>query len=168
MTVDHLIRATPPTARPLDPPTSPATPPPATTVPRLRRVCYEPRSDSAGPDGLWEPKPLPVSITADVPDDPAAHAAARHMLLLAVEVLNHRRPITHLSDAATVSVIRCVRSAIPLRGVLRPTSLHVHLPRSGAAEVTAVCRVGQSYRVIAARLDRRARSGWHCTALRLI
>ena len=151
---------------------------------RVRRVRYEPDlappgPDYVGPDDVGPDDACPDGrvaswrgpVTVEVPQDPAARAAAGHLLLLVVEVLNRRRPAAQLAEAAVPSVVRYVRVATPARGLVQVASLHVRMPCDGAAEIVAVCRFGTGaavgYRVVAARLD-RCRAGWRCTTLRLL
>jgi hypothetical protein len=90
------------------------------------------------------------------------------------EVLAGARPVTQLTDVATLDVIRllsrnagrlCARPGLPPQ---RPIVNAVHLgePVEGVAEACAVVNLGTRYRAIAFRLELAA-DRWRCTAVRV-
>lgn len=135
-------------------------------APRVTRCRYEPDPVSAA--AVYPPPPAAAPITRPLPDGLEAWAVAARILRPVVEVLDRRRPVGQLTGLLTPSVARYVRAAVPTRGPVRLRSLRVFQPIAGAAEVTAVCRVGGRFRVIAMRIDHCPRTGWRVTALRLL
>jgi hypothetical protein len=149
--------------------------PPVPTAPvQLRRARYEPEPG----DALISPPlppPLPEVPTADIITTAQAAAAHRElvpMLRVAVEVLDGRRPATHLDDVADPGVLRYWRAARDARRTGPPTRLgrmRVCLPAPDVAEVAAVCTVDGRVRALAARFEREGPGvrGWRWTAVRL-
>lgn len=117
---------------------------------------------------------------ARAPDESGLHARSAALVRSMLEVLTGRRPPTQLSGTAAPQVVRylaacrsaSVRAGRP--GTAHAGRVHVRSPHPGAAEVVAVCRVGDRIRALALRLDHGARSGhdrtegWTCTAVRLL
>jgi hypothetical protein len=140
---------------------------PATRWPLIRPAVYEP-APSAVDHATTNPSYDRGPLVEDLPDDPAARAAARLILQAIVEVLSGRRPADQLSDIATPSVTRCVRVAARTATHVWMCSLHLHQPTASAVEATAVCRADDGVRALAARVDHSRRYGWRCTAFRFL
>ena len=148
------------------------------------RAADRPADRTPGPAGSPEPLPAtavaPPASTARGPlpgrapeasraEHIDAHDAASRQLRTALEVLDGRRPIAHLTDQAAPSVLRYWRVAAQRRRVRAParfTRMRLCLPRSGVAEVAATCEIDGRPRALAARFERR-RGRWLCTVVRL-
>ncbi|MFE3444074.1 Rv3235 family protein [Nocardia sp. NPDC059180] len=103
-----------------------------------------------------------------------ARVAAERSLRVALEVLDHRRPVsqlTALADARTVAAVRTLIRAdlIPSRelGSAILAGLHVEMVDEQTAEVCARYLRGSRRLALAARIERSGRRDWHLTALRL-
>ena len=166
---------------------------PIRSAPRLRRLRYEP--EVGGPLPRVPPidrvavSPYDAGSSADggdrcpvrrAADDecegPAALAEAHRgvvrVLRLAFEVLDRRRPATHLAAHVDPRVLRYWRASAQQRRVRAParfTRLRLCLPRPGVAEVAVVCDVDGRIRALAARFERTgpATATWRCTEMRL-
>lgn len=102
-----------------------------------------------------------------------ARRRAELVVRTALEVLDGRRPVSHLAPFAAPEVLRYVTAGVPRRGRTAAAgaslrSLHVSLPGRAAAEVAAVCRFGTRVRALAARLELTGQGEWRCVALRVI
>ena len=102
-----------------------------------------------------------------------ARRRAELVVRTALEVLDGRRPVSHLAPFAAPEVLRYVNAGVPRRGRTAAAgaslrSLHVSLPGRAAAEVAAVCRFGTRVRALAARLELTGQGEWRCVALRVI
>lgn len=179
-------------------PTGAAAPVPAARRrPRLRAPRHEPEPLAVGaphprrnewsgtatapcvPDPAGRPahRATPATVSADA--GPAPHARAGALVRSVLEVLAGRRQPAQLADAVTPEVLRYLSASRPstVRAVV-PGRVHVRQPHPQAAEVVAVCRVGDRTRALTLRLDTRpARPGhgggrpataWVCTAVRLL
>jgi hypothetical protein len=144
------------------------------TRPRLRRMAYEPGPGaSAAVATIPAPRPpQPEQAGPSAAELGEAHRNIARILRLALEVLDHRRPSTQLTDHVTASVLRYWRTAAQQRTVRSParfSRMRLCLPRSGVAEVAVACAMDGRVRAVAARFERAdsAGTGWRCTALRL-
>ena len=119
--------------------------------------------------------PPPPPVCTEEPLDPTAVAAACRIVALVLEVWNGRRPAEHLDpflDPGPARYLRLVAEQLAPRRSARLSSIRICQPRAGAAEITAVCRIGRRTRAIAARLERGqgptgGRSGWRCRVIQL-
>lgn len=133
--------------------------------PRVRRAAYEPGRGTARPR---------IAPTGDhrvpaLPEHPDAREALGRVLRIAGEVLDGRRPESHLAAHADPAVLRCWRVAAGMRRRRSPARLgplRIGHPRDGAAEVAAVLHVDGTVRALAARFD-LAGGRWRWTAVRL-
>lgn len=153
---------------------------PGATTPRLRLLRHEPEPDHVdGPaddDGVARRAPvrgLPPPAPDDLRPTVALRRRAHHVLWLVLEVVDGRRPLTHLAPHLEPSALRYVRAARgpgTARQASRMTSLHVHRPCAGAVEVAAVRRAGRRARAVAARFEGRPDEPdrWRCVTLRLM
>lgn len=132
---------------------------------------YEPESGrspdpvrTAPPDG--PARDDPVGVDAD-----AVRRALHGPLRLAMEVLDGRRPPAHLEHHFGPAALRYWRVAAGQRRFRAPARLLrvlLCLPRTGAAEISAVCDIDGRVRALAARFEQPgAGAPWRCTALRL-
>ena len=138
--------------------------------PRTTRLRVVP--DDAGPTcgARRSPThPAPPTVPAD-PVDPAAVVAAQLVLRTALEVLDRRRPTTHLAGvlvpALQQRVVATMAAGRP--AAASPTRLHrVHVQQAGprAAEVFGRVERAGRHRAVAARIELRA-GRWVATALR--
>ena len=154
-------------------PGPPAPGPPAPRV-RLRRIRYEPEPGTpprtgTGPDRREQGSPAPDEPT--VVDLETTRRALSGSLRVAMEVLDGRRPAAQLVHHFEDRPLRYWRAAAHRRQVRAPARvvrMRLCLPRTGAAEVAAVCDIDGRVRALAARYERPG-SGhpWRCTALRL-
>jgi hypothetical protein len=140
--------------------------------PRLRRVCYEPEPGSSA--ALL---PLPSAPEPVEPPGPVvgahelaeAHRAVSRILVVALEVLDRRRPFTQLDRYFAPAPLQCWRVAARQRrphSRVRPGRMRLCMPRSGVAEVALPCTIDGRVRAVAARFEHDA-AGWRCTAIRL-
>jgi hypothetical protein len=124
------------------------------------------------------PIPPPVPIPDDLPFDPVAYTTARRTLSLILEVLDRRRPLTHLHPVLTphtVRYMRVVTERLPSttrRGDARLLSIRMCQPSANVAEVAAVCKLGGRPRALAARFERQRRPltvglRWYCAVIQL-
>ena len=144
--------------------------------PRLRRVRYEPEPGGSAAEPPLLPA-LPASVVVEPVATPAqvaaAHVGVARVLRAALEVLDGRRPVRHLDDHVTESVLRYLRAAARQRQARSPTRMRrmrLCLPRPEVAEVAVACDMDGRVRAIAARfeqVDAVAAGRWRCTALRL-
>lgn len=153
-----------------DPPAPPVAAP-AERVPRLRLVRYEPEP---GDDPPQPPSPRPVVPAAAIPavgPDRVVRQVTAHVLRIALEVLDGRRPLAHLGRHLDAPALRYWRAAVGA-GSARPVTpsqvrrILLCQPCVGVAEVSAVCRIHGRTRALAARFE-AADGGWRCTVLRL-
>ncbi|WP_300016797.1 Rv3235 family protein [Pseudonocardia sp.] len=154
---------------------------PARTAPRtvphapptLRRVAGEP--DAA----VDLPPPRPRAPAPEPPAPrrprPGAREAATVVLRIACEVLDGRRPATHLATHVDGSVLRYWRATVAQRGTgsdrrrrspARFARMRVCHPHPEAAEVAVAVEVDGGVRALAARFD-HCDGRWRCTAMRL-
>lgn len=106
--------------------------------------------------------------------DPSGHApgvreSVTHVLRLACEVLDGRRPHTHLTCHVDESVLRYWRVAASRRRVrsrARFTRIRIAHPHPAAAEVAVAVELDGGVRALAARFD-RVGPHWRWTAARL-
>jgi hypothetical protein len=149
-------------------------------APRLRLLRYEP--DPTAPPPASSARRERTAALA--PEDPwpggakelaALRERAGQVLRLVLEVLDGRRPLTHLSAHLAPPALRYVRAAHAQRPAVRQpsrmTSLHVSRPCEDAVEVTAVYRLRERARALAARFEGPAPedpSSWRCVTLRLL
>ena len=148
--------------------TAPARVPPCPDTPgrpRIRRAAYEPGRGTARP----RTAPIPGHGVPALPEHPGAREALGRLLRLAGEVLDGRRPESHLAAHADPAVLRCWRVAAGARRRRTPARLgplRIDHPRAGAAEVAAVLHVDGAVRALAARFD-LTDGRWRWTAVRL-
>lgn len=146
---------------------------PLRTEPRLRLLRYEPEPGEDPP-----PSPPPVLVATPLApgtddSDPAVRRAAVHVLRVAVEVLDGRRPAAHLERHLTPRALRYWRAAAESRsrrdGASQILRLVLCRPSAATAEVAAVCRIGGRVRALAVRFEEAtdAPAGWRVTVLRL-
>jgi hypothetical protein len=170
-------------------PTLAVVPDPAPRTPALRLLRYEPDPD--GPPAVLGGRPertptAPVGLPSPdgAPEIAALRRRAGYVLRLALEVLDGRRPLTHLTPYLDPSALRYVRAALAQRPAARPasrmTSLHASRPSPNAVEVAAVYRLGGRARALAARFEGPVDDGtasanrtadpadWRCVTLRLL
>lgn len=116
--------------------------------------------------------PSPKTPAPEAP--PGAHAAANALFRLALEVLDRKRPATHLAPCATRLVVEQVALVAQRR---RPCAeqakllrVHVRPAAPGSAEAFCTYQRGDRVLALAARLDSRpgTPSRWLCTSLRVI
>lgn len=133
----------------------------------LRRIGYEP--DPAAPDvGLPAPPDRPYPAPQP-PIPPGARESATHVLRLACEVLDGRRPAAQLAAHVDDAVLRYWRSAADRRRVRTPARfrrMRVSHPHHAAAEVAVTVELDGQVRALAARFD-LCDDRWRCTAIRL-
>jgi hypothetical protein len=106
--------------------------------------------------------------------DGEARQFAQRVVRLALEVLDHRRPVAHLNTMADASVVSAVRTLVrggfaPGRalGVAVLTRVDLVMVNDGAAELFAAYDRGQRHFALAARITRTRRAGWRLTAIRV-
>jgi len=149
--------------------------PPVPLAPvQVRRARYEPEpGDALASPPLPPQRPeVPTAEIITTAQAAAAHRELVPVLRVAVEVLDGRRPATHLDQVADPGVLRYWRAARDARRTGPPTRLgrmHVCLPTPDVVEVAAVCKVGGRVRALAARFERTGPGprGWRWTAVRL-
>ncbi|MDN5918409.1 MAG: Rv3235 family protein, partial [Pseudonocardia sp.] len=105
----------------------------------------------------------PAVAPARSPGAPAArrpHALAGALVRSMLEVLAGRRRPVQLVALVAPEVLRYLTAASPstVRAVA-PGRVHVRQPHPDAAEVVAVCRVGDRIRALTLRLDARPAAG---------
>jgi hypothetical protein len=158
------------------PPGAPAGDPAPAPRPTLRRVGRAPTADPGG-DPRSADQPTPAPVAAYPGPRPGAREAATLVLRLACEVLDGRRPPTHLSTHVDGSVVRYWRAVAERRrpapgrptappGRARFTRMRLCHPHPGAAEVAVAVEVDGGVRALAARFDHHD-GRWRCTAMRL-
>jgi hypothetical protein len=109
---------------------------------------------------------------------PPPRAAATALVQAVLEILAGRRPVQQVRHLTTEAVYEELRRRLSAHrdlqkrgagseGAPRLQSVHVDVPTEGAAEVTAVIKLGARHRAVALRLD-GAEGRWNCTALRLL
>jgi hypothetical protein len=105
--------------------------------------------------------------------DPDAVRLARRTLSVILEVWARRRPARHLEgliDPTVARYVDVVAHAFAVRNtrVARLHSMRVCQPHTDAAEVAAVCVIGQRPRALAARFE-RAQTGpaWRCRTIQI-
>lgn len=133
--------------------------------PRVRRAAYEPGRGTARPRVV----PTGDHRVPVLPQHPDAREALGRVLRIAGEVLDGRRPESHLAAHADPAVLRCWRVAAGRRRRRSPARLgplRIDHPRDGAAEVAAVLHVDGTVRALAARFDLTG-GRWRWTAVRL-
>lgn len=159
-------RTAPPRAGPPAAPPPAAPPPPALLAPAL----LAPALLATAPAATAHPTTAhPTTADPTTADLAEAHRAVTHVLRLALEVFDGRRPLAHLAGHVEPSVLRYWRAATQQRRVRAParfSRIRLCLPRSSIAEVAVTCDVDGRPRAVAARFERR-RAGWRCTTLRL-
>lgn len=103
-----------------------------------------------------------------------ARLAAERSLRVALEVLDHRRPVSQLSgiaDERTVAAVGTLVRAdlVPSRelGSAVLAGLHVEMIDEQTAEICARYLRGSRRLALAARIERSGSRDWHLTALRL-
>ncbi len=103
-----------------------------------------------------------------------ARLAAERSLRVALEVLDHRRPVSQLSgiaDERTVAAVGTLVRAdlVPSRelGAAVLAGLHVEMIDEQTAEICARYLRGSRRLALAARIERSGTRDWHLTALRL-
>jgi hypothetical protein len=168
---------------------------PVPRPPGLRLLRYEPDPDEPPIDFAVRPETTQCASVVGPPQPDGApetavlRGRAGHVVRLALEVLDGRRPLAHLTPYLEPSALRYLRAAHAQRPVVRPpsrlTSLHVSRPCADAVEVAAVYRLGGRARALAARFEAPARDGtasknaapdghpaggadWRCVTLRLL
>lgn len=100
---------------------------------------------------------------------PGVRESVTHVLRLACEVLDGRRPHTHLACHVDESVLRYWRAAASGRRVRSPARfarVRITHPHPGAAEVAVAVELDGGVRALAARFD-LAGPHWRWTAARL-
>jgi hypothetical protein len=129
--------------------------------PRLR-----PESGPAGYPSGFEPA---WSGRADLPDP---QVAGRRLLVLTLEALTGRRPLTQVQPLTSVGVFAALTSGRRPRWCSTGTApvllgrVHVCEPVDGVAEVSAVARRSGRAHAVAARLE-GIHGRWRCTALQI-
>jgi hypothetical protein len=119
--------------------------------------------------------PPPPPVCTELPVDPTAVAAACRIVALVLEVWNGRRPPEHLDpffDPSPARYLRLVAAQLAPRRSARLSSIRICQPRTGAAEITAICRFDRRTRAVAARLEKApspsgGRPGWRCRVIQL-
>lgn len=143
-----------------------------------RRLCPDPTALPVHRFLARPPLPPPVPVPDDLPFDPVAYVTARRTLALILEVLDRRRPLTHLYPMLTphtVRYMRVVTERLPStsrRGDARVLSIRMCQPSDDVAEVAAVCKLGSRPRALAARFERQRRPltgglHWYCAVIQL-
>ncbi|WP_342215403.1 Rv3235 family protein [Nocardia cyriacigeorgica] len=103
-----------------------------------------------------------------------ARLAAERSLRVALEVLDHRRPVSQLSGIADERTVAAVGTLV--RADLAPSrelgsavlaGLHVEMIDEQTAEICARYLRGSRRLALAARIERSGSRDWHLTALRL-
>jgi hypothetical protein len=142
---------------------------PGVAVPRpAHRPGPRPRPES-GPAGYPAGFGPAWSARAELPDP---HVAGRRLLVLTLEALAGRRPLTQVQPLTSVGVFAALSSGRRPRwcsGGTAPVLLgrvHVCEPVDGVAEVTAVARRSGRAHAVAARLE-GIDGRWRCTALQI-
>lgn len=137
------------------------------TGPRLLRVGYEPGGPGPAPAPARPARP--PAVPSPVPTQPGAREAVTHTLRIACEVLDGRRPHSHLACHVDASVLRYWRAAANRRRVrsrARFSRVRISHPHPEAAEVAVAVEIDGRVRALAARFDRTDRH-WRWTAVRL-
>lgn len=151
-------------------------PPETVTAPaprvRLRRMRYEPEPGAPPPDQAAEPtRREPVAPDPVDRDRENTRRALSGSLRVAMEVLDGRRPASQLGRHFEDSPLRYWRAAAHRRQVRAPAKvvrMLLCVPRTGAAEVAAVCDIDGRVRALAARYEKPGPGApWRCTAVRL-
>ncbi|OLT15742.1 hypothetical protein BJF78_15975 [Pseudonocardia sp. CNS-139] len=144
--------------------------PPSTVRARVRRVRYEPEpgAPTAGPPLPAGPMP-PTAGPDGVHEFAEVYHDLARILRIALEVLDHRRPLLQLDGHFAAAPLRCWRVATMRRRPRTPAELRrmrMCIPRPGVAEVAVAADVDGRVRALAARFE-RAHTGWRCTDVRL-
>ncbi|WP_223885468.1 Rv3235 family protein [Nocardia colli] len=107
--------------------------------------------------------------------DSAAREFAHGALRIALEVLDHRRPIAHLDAIAEPPVVSAIRTLVagdyvPGRalGTAVLTRVNVVMVNSDAAELCAAYDRGHRHFALAAHIARTRADHWRMTALRVL
>lgn len=138
---------------------------------RIRRTAYEP---GRGGGRVAVPR-VPAVPVPTLPEHPEARAAVGRVLRLAGEVLDGRRPESHLAGHTDAAVLRYWRAVTRMRRVAGPHRpappvrfgpIRLMHPTDGVAEVAVVAEVAGRPRALAARFD-LADGQWRWTAARL-
>lgn len=114
----------------------------------------------------------PGDPVTDVMRDRAAIVQAQRTVVMAVEVLDQRRPAKQLTDLVAPRVLRYLR-AVPvdasgLRGGARLLSLHLSQPHEGAVEVAGSVRLRGRRRALAASFTLFGLDRWMCSTIRIL
>lgn len=138
---------------------------------RLRRAQYEPEpGPGTPPPAIRLVPPIPPE-PADVTDHDAVHTELTRVLRLAMEVLDGRRPPAQLAPHFTPRTLRYWRIAAAqrqVRGRARLDRVVSGYPRTGVAELAAVCTIDGRVRALATRFEQVSTTArWRCTAIRL-
>jgi hypothetical protein len=139
----------------------------------VRLLRYEPVPDEEEVSTAGQAPPEQAEPEEDPVTDREITIAVTRILQVGLEVLDGRRPVGHLVHHLGPAALRYWRAAAgtaPLRhGASRLHRVVVGRPRSGVAEVAAVCVVRGRIRALAARFEAsgEARAPWRCTVLRL-
>ncbi|MBB3035646.1 Rv3235 family protein [Hoyosella altamirensis] len=161
LSVRRVVPAEPPSAE-QNPASSPAAP---TQDAQRCAGSSQPRQRRAG---------LPPARRVSPPG--GAHAAASALFRMTLEILDRRRPVTHLSQCATRLIVDQV-GAISRRNDLRGTvgnarllRVHVRPVSSMATEAFCTCERGDRVFAIAAKIELApgVPPRWVCTSLRVV
>ncbi|MFX0581332.1 Rv3235 family protein [Nocardia nepalensis] len=106
--------------------------------------------------------------------DSAAQQFVERALRLALEILDHRRPVAQLTSIATPAVVAAVRTLVradlaPGRtlGVAVLSRADLMMVDASTAEVFAAYDRGRQHFAIAARIARTRSTGWRLTVFRV-
>lgn len=160
-------------------PTTSDTPQAGRSGPVLRRLVYEarPGQDTGGGPvelpAVGDPAPAGVVPVESVVDD-ATRARITRLVVVLLELLDRRRPAAAAAALGSPQVVRYLAAYGRRRAVSasRALSVRIYQPRTGSAEVAAVCVIDRTIRAVALRIDRDEHPfdghEWRVTALRVL
>lgn len=149
-------------------PTTSDTPQAGRPGPVLRRVVYEPR-----------PEQVTGSVPVESVVDDATRVRITRLVVVLLELLDGRRPAAAAAAVGSPQVVRYLAAYGRRRAVSasRALSVRIYQPRTGSAEVAAVCVIDRTIRAVALRIDRDEHPfsdhqgrghEWRVTALRVL
>jgi hypothetical protein len=141
-------------------------------IPASRCVCCCPACRFPGRCTVRDPGPGRSDRGTRRADLPPAAEAGRSVMLLALEVMAGRRPVTQLRGVTTPRLFTALAAGRRPRWCAEGTAplvlgrVHVCEPVDGVAEVSVVARRAGRAHAVAARLE-GLDGRWRCTALQI-